>query len=139
MMRTRRAMLFGVALALGVGAGCLTRSLPIPPPSAAVQSVTECPALDCPMGGVIVTVGGNDARAGSTVIVQVGDPFGPTNEYLGGSARASDAGVWQVTATPRQVSPGRVAAPQRGDTIRVFLVTEDGEASQSFYTQVPRR
>lgn len=133
----RRATLF--ALAVVALSGCLTRSLPLPPPSATIQSVTSCPVLDCPMGGVIVTIGGNDAHPGATVIAY-DDSIPPTStgEQLGGNARASDAGRWAITITPRQLSPGVVSAVQRGHVIRVFQATADGEASQSIYVEVPR-
>lgn len=136
-MVSRRATLLALlSAALG---GCLTRSLPLPPPSATVQSVMACPPLDCPMGGVIVTVGGSNAQPGATVIAY-DDSIPPTDagEQLGGNARATASGVWQITIVPRRFSTGTVAAVQRGHVIRVFQATAEGEASQSVYIEVPR-
>ena len=134
-MVTRRATL---AALVATAFGCVTRSLPIPPPSATIQSIAECPLIDCPMGGVSLTVGGSDALAGATVTVLDEEaPIGPS-ELLGAAARADGAGVWQVVLVPRRVSAGAVVAVQRGHRIRVFQVTDDGEASQSFFLVVPR-
>lgn len=136
-MLSRRAALLTLTIAaLG---GCLGRSLPLPPPSATIQSVTNCPVIDCPMGGVIVTIGGSDAKAGATVVaIDVSIPPTDTGMQLGYTAFASPAGDWQITFVPRQLSPGNVAAVQRGHVIRVFQVTPEGEASQSRDYDVPR-
>jgi hypothetical protein len=136
-MFPRRATLLAlVTVALG---GCLTRSLPLPPPSATIQSVTSCPVLDCPSGGVIVTIGGDDAHPGATVIAYDDSiPAPESGERLGGNAIAQPTGHWSITIYPRQLSPGVVAAVQRGHVIRVFQATTDGEASQSVYREVPR-
>ncbi len=132
----RVSMLALAALALS---GCLTRSLPLPPPSATIQSVTSCPVIDCPMGGVIVTIGGTNAQPGATVIAY-DDSIPPTEtgQHLGGNAEAQPTGRWAITINPRQLSPGVVSAVQRGHVIRVFQATAEGEASQSVYVEVPR-
>lgn len=135
-MRTRRALLT-LLVALPLVGGCLGRAIPVPPPSATIQSVTQCPMLDCPGGGLVVTLAGTaNARALVTAIDEEA-PRGPDGEYLSGVAMANDLGRWSITLAPRQFTPGTVSAVQRGHTIRVFQVTADGEASSSFYVTVP--
>lgn len=134
-MITRRALLL-----LGVWAvsGCLTRSLPVPPPSATVQALTACAPEDCPNGGVTVTVAGL-AQPGAMVLVEDTNPatVGPRGEALVAGARALEDGAFRVVLTP--VRDGTtVRAPQRGDTLNVYQITASGEASQSLFLQVPR-
>ncbi len=136
-MRTRRALLT-LLVALPLLGGCLGRALPVPPPTATIQSITQCPMLDCPEGGLVVTLTGTaNARALVTALDEEA-PRGPDGEYLSGVAMANELGRWSITLAPRQFTPGTVSAVQPGHSIRVFQVTADGDASSSFYVSVPR-
>lgn len=119
-------------------AGCLTRSLPVPPPSAVVQAITACEASVCPSGGVTVTLGGT-AIAGALVIVEDTSlaSVGPRGEALVAGARVQGDGTWRAVLAPVRDGAG-VRAVQRGDVLNVYQVTPDGEASQSTFVQVPR-
>lgn len=130
-------MILGALIALPFS-GCLTRSLPVPPPSAVVQGITACDPGLCPDGGVTVTVGGT-AIAGALVIVEDTNlaSLGSRGEALVGGARALADGSWRVVLAPVR-DGATVRAPQRGDVLNVYQVTPDGEASQSVFVQIPR-
>jgi hypothetical protein len=132
-----RRTILGVFLVLPL-AGCLTHSLPIPPPSAAVQAVTVCEPAVCPNGGVTVTLGGS-AAIGALVIVEDTNPLslGPRGEALVAGARATADGSWRVILAPQR-DGAAVRSAQRGDVLNVYQVTAEGEASQSVFVQVPR-
>ena len=118
--------------------GCLTRSLPVPPPSAVVQSVTVCEPAQCPNGGVTVTVVGT-AMANAMVLVEDTNPaaLGAAGEALVGGARALSDGSFRVVLAP--VRDGdTVRAVQRGDVLNIYQITPMGEPSQSLFLQVPR-
>lgn len=127
--------MLGLALAL---AGCITRSLPVPPPMATVQGITACEPAVCPAGGVTVTVGGT-AFAGALVIVEDANPasVGVAGEALVGAARALADGTWRAVLAPQRDAAG-VRAPQRGDVLNVYQITAAGETSQSTFVTIPR-
>lgn len=137
-MVSRRAALLLLGGFLG---GCLGRSLPIPPPTAAVQAVTECPRDRCPLGGVVVTLTGT-AFPSATVIVDdsTAAQRGAGMELLW-AVRAGADGRWAVTLDPQR-DPGGTAvrAVQRGDTLDIWQITAppESEGSLSLYVQVPR-
>lgn len=113
------------------GGGCITRSLPLPPPGQITQAVTECPITDCPGGGVIVRLNGQ-ALSGATVIAEDEDAMlDPSGMLLAGAARASATGTWQIILGPQRGSTGVVRAVQRGHTINIFQVNDAGEASST--------
>lgn len=126
-----------MAVLLG-GAGCLTRSLPVPPPSAAVQAVTVCEPSECPNGGVVVTLAGM-AVPSAMVLVEDTNPatVGARGEALVGGARALADGSWRVILAPQR-DGATVRAVQRGDVLNVYQITPAGESSQSLFLQVPR-
>ncbi len=139
-MAPRRAVV--LVLAVMSLAGCLGRSLPIPPPTAAVQAVTDCPREQCPNGGVIVTVSGS-AFPNATVIVEDTNPAlaGERGELLAAVARAREDGEWSVTLFPlRDPVTMVVRAVRRGDVLSVWQITAgpDSEPSQLRSIQVPR-
>lgn len=118
--------------------GCITRSLPVPPPSAAVQSVAICEPSRCPNGGVTITLTGL-AQPSALVVVEDTNPatFGPRGEALVAGGRAAADGAYRVVLAP--VRDGDVVrAPQRGDTLNVYQITAAGEPSQSIFVQIPR-
>lgn len=134
-MISRRAVLW---LGVWAASGCLTRSLPVPPPSATVQALTACAPEDCPNGGVTVTVAGT-AQPGAMVLVEDTNraTVGPRGEALVAGARALEDGAFRVVLAPVR-DGATVRAPQRGDTLNVYQITASGEASQSLFLQVPR-
>lgn len=118
--------------------GCLTRSLPVPPPSAVVQAVTACEPTTCPNGGVSVIIAGT-AVPSALVIVENTNPaaLGPRGEALVAGARALPDGSFRVLLAPQRDGDS-VRAPQRGDTLNVYQLTPSGEPSQSLFLQIPR-
>lgn len=129
--------MLGLLVAISLS-GCLTRSLPVPPPSATVQAITACDEATCPNGGVTVTLSGT-AIAGAMVLVEDTNvaTLGASGEALVGGARAQADGAWRVVLAPVR-DGARVRAAQRGDVLNVYQITPDGEASQSRFVQVPR-
>ncbi|MEZ4406503.1 MAG: hypothetical protein R3A52_08520 [Polyangiales bacterium] len=128
-----------VFMALGLAAtGCLQRSLPVPPPSVTSQSIEECPASECPDGGVVVTFVG-EAFPLAEVILEDRTPLtvGPRGEVLGGVARADATGAWRFTLTPqRDLATGAVRAPRRGDTVSIYQVTAPPDSEVSGVREV---
>ncbi len=132
----RRRHLVAALFALGVG--CITRSLPLPPPSQIVQSVLPCAPGQCPDGGVVVRITGT-ALPNARVVAEVLDvPMDPSGELLGAQTRATASGQWQLTINPAPDSRGVVRAARRGSTISIFQVNDMGEASLSVNVVVPR-
>ncbi len=117
---------------LWAGGGCLGRSVPIPPPEAVIQAVTECPPARCPEGGVIVRLGGRAIENAQVFAQDVSGPTDPTGQVLpSGSARARADGRWEITLGPQTDGMGVVRAVQRGHLIEVFQVNDAGEASNT--------
>lgn len=133
-MLHRRALVTLVLASLG----CLTRSLPVPPPSAAVQEVIVCDPAECPNGGVSVRLAGM-AMAGAMVLVEDTNPdsLGARGEALVAGARALADGSWRVILAPQR-DGATVRAVQRGDVLNIYQITPTGDASQSLFLQVPR-
>jgi hypothetical protein len=128
-MMARRATLWMLVV---MGAGCLGRSFPIPPPQNVVQSVTECPPAQCPEGGVILRLSGVALENALVFAQDVSGPVDPTGQILpAGSARATAAGQWQITLGPQRDATGAVRAVQRGHLVDVFQVNDRGEASNT--------
>lgn len=129
-MTTRRTRIAVLALAVAVG-GCITRSLPLPPPGQITQAVTECPSTECPDGGVVVRLNGQ-GLTGATVIAEDEDAtLDPSGMLLAGAARVSATGTWQIILGPQRGSTGAIRAVQRGHTINIFQVNETGDASST--------
>lgn len=136
---TRRRLLSTLVTVALLG-GCLGRSLPLPPPSVTSQSVTECAASVCPSGGVTVTLEGT-ALPNATVVVEDLNPaqMGARGELLAVVTRADDEGAWRAILGPRRDPDSeRVLAPQRGDTVQVWQVSVEGDASGVRRVVIPR-
>ena len=121
---------------LGAASGCIQRSLPLPPPSVSGITVAECPLIECPQGGVIVTLDGL-ALPDAQVIVEDIAPHAsaPTGESLLVGTSANAAGVWRVVLGPVRVrGTMTVLAPRVGDTISLFQI----QASPTNEVSLPR-
>lgn len=137
-MKRRRVIVLGFLASLG---GCLSRTLPVPPPVVESITVAECDTARCPRGGVIVTLVGSGALPEAQVIVEDTEMTarGPRGEVLGALARATDIGTWRVVLEPQLDPDGNVRAPQRGDVLNVYQITPSFETSQSAFREIPRR
>lgn len=137
-MKRRRVIVLGFLASLG---GCLSRTLPVPPPVVESITVAECDTARCPRGGVIVTLVGSGALPEAQVIVEDTEMAarGPRGEVLGALARATDVGTWRVVLEPQRDADGNVRAPQRGDVLNVYQITPSFETSQSAFREIPRR
>lgn len=146
-------MLLAVAGALS---SCIGVPIPIPPPMAQVQAITDCaPADACPAGGVIVDVEGF-ANPGALVVVQnitrshangvayTASAFairtGANTDAGGADASAPDAGApsasgrYFVRLGPARAGAGEpVTISQRGDqlSVRQFIEVEGGRYEAS--------
>jgi hypothetical protein len=116
-------LLLWSALVVGT-AGCLQRSLPLPPPSVTAQSVVACPPAECPGGGVIVTLEGS-AQPRAEVLLQdtAAHATAPTGESLFVGTTATETGAWRLVLGPVRVrGPMTVLAPRTGDALNLFQI-----------------
>ena len=121
---------------LGAASGCIQRSLPLPPPSVSGVTVGQCPLIECPQGGVIVTLEGL-ALPNAEVIVEDLEPHAsaPTGESLLVGTTANAAGAWRVVLGPVRVRGNMtVLAPRVGDTLSLFQI----QASPTNEVSLPR-
>lgn len=136
----RASLLFALSATV---TSCLGVPIPIPPPMAQVQALTDCSGTDCPAGGVIVDIVGY-ARPGALVLVEnITRSLPNGNAYAaaafatrgGTDAGAPDAGAVEagrffIRLGPVVSMPG--APPtisQRGDQLAVRQFVE-GEAGR---------
>lgn len=150
---TRASLLF----ALSAGAtSCLGVPIPIPPPMAQVQALTDCSGTpECPAGGVIVDIEGF-AQPGALVVVQnitrslpngVAYSASAFATRTSGDAGAPDggstaAGRYFIRLGPVPSMPGGpVTVSQRGDqlSVRQFVEGEAGRYEASNETFVVAR
>ncbi len=121
-------------LLLLAASGCLQRSLPLPPPSISGITVTTCEPTECPQGGVIVTLEGNDALPGAQVIVDdtAAHASAPTGETLTVVTNASAAGLWRAVVGPVRVrGTATVLAARVGDSLNVYQIASTPSAELS--------
>lgn len=145
-----------LVFALGATAtSCLGVPIPIPPPMAQVQALTDCAGTDCPAGGVIVDIAGY-AQPGALVVVQNITRSLPNGTAYSASAfatrvaadagapdaGASGAGRYFIRLGPVLSMPGGPATiSQRGDqlSVRQFVEVEAGRYEASNETFVVAR
>lgn len=113
-----------VAVACCATAGCLQRTLPLPPPSVTAQFFTACAPTECPQGGVIVTLEGT-ALPNATVLLEDTAPHAmvATGETLLVGTAANSAGAWRLVMGPIPVrGTATVLAPRVGDSLSVYQI-----------------
>ncbi len=115
-------------------AGCLTRGLPLPPPSVTAQAFTVCAPTECPGGGVIVELSGT-SLPNSVVLLQDTNQRASvaTGESLFVGTTADATGLWRLVMGPVPVrGTTTVLAPQVGDALNLFQIAPpDNEVSSS--------
>jgi hypothetical protein len=146
----QRLTLVATFALLAAASSCISRPIPIPPPMAQVQALTDCDgSAECPAGGVIVDVEGL-ANPGALVLVEnLTRPLANgvlysasafANRSPDSDASSSDGGVPNVAGRffirlgPMRSAPGStVVASQRGDmlSVRQFVEVEGGRFEAS--------
>lgn len=156
--RTTLARFAALVALCASASSCLGIPIPIPPPMAQVQALTDCDgSAECPSGGVIVEVSGL-AQPGSLIIVQNISrslPNGIAYSVSTFAARpnmpidsgdpdagAPAAGTFFVRLGPvRAMTGGPVTISQRGDrlSVRQFVEGEAGRYEASNETFITAR
>lgn len=152
-MRRPASVIAIVALLASLGAGCIARTLPIPPPGASIFS-DSCDIATCGDEGVIVRIDGL-ARPGAIVVAENTSRHLPDQRRFSASAFATeditDAGAgdggnpgmgrYEVYFGPQRDPMGVITACHHLDTIVVYQLVRNAdnnwEPSSSVMITVP--
>lgn len=130
--RSLRALLLTAACV--ATAGCIGRTLPLPPPSVTAQAFTVCTPAECPAGGVIVELSGT-SLPNAVVLLEDTNPRASvaTGESLFVGTTADASGLWRLVMGPMPVrGTATVLVPQVGDALNLFQIAPpDNEVSSS--------